>query len=126
MSDSAGDNEADHYIFRTLEGEPIKYDSQPAHIPGTLHEIKACCERTGAFMDLLEDGAVMLSNGKLAIDNTDNIAFISGAHAGAKVYSFDDPCPSTAVRIGEYNRAALAATPSRRPVAPSPDDAQLT
>ena len=39
MSDSAGDNEADHYIFRTLEGDPIKYDSQPAHIPGTLHEI---------------------------------------------------------------------------------------
>ena len=54
MGDSAAETiKPDHYIFRTIDNEPIKYDGNPAHIPGVLHEIEQCCIRTGKFVPLL-------------------------------------------------------------------------
>ena len=42
-----------------IDGEPIQFDGNPAHMPGVLHEVNECIKRTGIFKLLLEDGCVL-------------------------------------------------------------------
>ena len=39
--------------------EPLRYDGNKAKLPGLLAEIWDCCERTGKFRPLIENGAVL-------------------------------------------------------------------
>ena len=94
-----------------IDGEPIQFDGNPAHMPGVLHEVNECIRRTGIFKLLLEDGCV-LSGSKLAIDSPDAIPFLRGVVAddpsilaGAAKFSAANPCPPTPQR-----RAALGAS----------------
>ena len=52
-----------------------------------------------------------LSNGALAIDQTDSIQFIEKLLPHAVQYNFFKPCPPTVQRIALYNMKALAASP---------------
>ena len=125
-SDSAGGdktsittNTTDYPIFRTTDGDEIRYNDNPATIPGVMYEIQLCLKRTGTYLMLLKHRAVELSSGGLAVDSADAIPFIEGTLPGAKEYSFEDPCPSTQARYHEFNVSALSATPRRATVTPS-------
>ena len=43
----------------TSSKEPLRYDGNKAKLPGLLAEIWDCCERTGKFRPLIENGAVL-------------------------------------------------------------------
>ena len=83
--------------------EPIRYNSNPATIPGIMYDIHQWIARTGHFKTLLEHRAVALSNGALAIDQTDSIQFIDKQLLRAEQHDFFNPCPATEVRIANYN-----------------------
>ena len=48
-----------------IDGEPIRFSGNPAHVAGCLHELGLFFQRTGYFMALITDDAVLLSNGRL-------------------------------------------------------------
>ena len=52
-----------------IDGEPIIYDGNPAHVEGILHELSEWTARTGHYVTLLENNAVLLPNGKMAVDS---------------------------------------------------------
>ena len=52
-----------------IDGEPIIYDGNPAHVEGILHELSEWTARTGHYVTLLENNAVLLANGKMAVDS---------------------------------------------------------
>ena len=83
--------------------EPIRYNSNPATIPGIMYDIHQWIARTGHFKTLLEHRAVALSNGALAIDQTDSIQFIDKQLLRAEQHDFFNPCPATEIRIANYN-----------------------
>ena len=89
-----------------IDGEPIKFSGNPAHALGTLEAIKLCWQRTRQFQPLLENGAVLLSNGKLAIDNLQAVSFLNGDQTDPVAYGFDQPCPDTATRIANFDADA--------------------
>ena len=43
-----------------IDGEPITYDGNPAHVEGILHELSEWTARTGHYVTLLENNAVLL------------------------------------------------------------------
>ena len=58
-SDSAGGdktsittNTTDYPIFRTIDGDEIRYNDNPATIPGVMYEIQLCLKRTGTYLML--------------------------------------------------------------------------
>ena len=110
-----------YHIFTNKWGDAIMYDSNPACIPGVLHDINECIQRTGFYQLLLEDRAVPLPNGSLAIDHPDSINFIEKRFPNATKYGWDKPCPDTRARYGEYNVKALSSTPARKTVTPTND-----
>ena len=61
-----------------IDGEPITYDGNPAHVEGILHELSEWTARTGHYMTLLENNAVLLPNGKMAVDSIAAVLFVSG------------------------------------------------
>ena len=66
-------------------------------------------QRTGNFKSLLEDGAVLLSNGKLAVDNLNAVLLVTGVNKDPDGgYSFEKPCPGTEIRITKYDADATA------------------
>ena len=67
-----------------------------------------CCERTGKFRPLIENGAVLSSKGSTIIDSVQNIPFLTGVYADTRdIY---DPCPPTVLR-----RASSSTTASTAP-----------
>ena len=68
-SDSAGGdktsittNTTDYPIFRTIDGDEIRHNDNPATIPGVMYEIQLCLKRTGIYLMLLKHRAVELSS----------------------------------------------------------------
>ena len=59
-------------------GDPIRFNSNPATINGVMFEIEKAMKRTGDVHTCFQHLAVELSNGGLAIDSSDAIAFIEG------------------------------------------------
>ena len=101
------------------DGTPIKWPagSNPAHLPGILHELKRCFERNGQFIALFENNAVPVGH-KLAVDSVQAIKFITGMVSDPVARGFDSPCPNTETRISQFNVHATAskkATFSRDP-----------
>ena len=58
-----------------IDGDPITFDGNPAHMSGVLYEIQMCIERTGTFKLLVEENVVLVGS-KLAIDHPDAISFL--------------------------------------------------
>ena len=73
-------------------------------------------------MALIEDGAVPLSNGRLAIDHPSAIQFTSGRVVDATSYDFYNPCPPTSQRIAIYDAARTSAGKATFVVQKAPDD----
>ena len=106
-----------------IDGEPITYDGNPAHVEGILHELSEWTARTGHYMTLLENNAVLLPNGKMAVDSIAAVLFVSGEKDDGGKYSFHTPCPATSERIKKFDAEAVR-TSSATFTAPSkmPDE----
>ena len=74
-----------------IDGEPITYDGNPAHVEGVLHELSEWTARTGHYVTLLENNAVLLTNGKMAVDSIAAVLFVSGEKDDGGTYSFHAP-----------------------------------
>ena len=85
-----------------IDGEPITYDGNPAHVEGILHELSEWTARTGHYVTLLENNAVLLANGKMAVDSIAAVLFVSGEKNDGGSYSFHAPCPATSARIKKH------------------------
>ena len=106
-----------------IDGEPITYDGNPAHVEGILHELSEWTARTGHYVTLLENNAVLLANGMMAVDSVAAVLFVSGEKDDGGTYSFHAPCPATSERIKKFD-AEAARTSSATFTAPSkmPDE----
>ena len=92
-----------------IDGNRISFKGNPAYVAGALFEASQYYERTGFYESLIKDGAVSLSNGKLALDSVKCVSFVSGAVDDPEPYSFQNPCPPSTERIAKYNAAQLVA-----------------
>ena len=97
------------HIPTDIDGNKIEWDDNPAYLAGALYECSLFYERTGLFEALIKDGAVALSNGKLAVDSASAVSFVSGITADAAAHDFFHPCPPTPARITAYDAAQTAA-----------------
>jgi hypothetical protein len=88
--------------------EPIIWTGNDAHIEGTLLDVGRYYERVGLFQPLFENRAVLLSNGKLAVETVQAVPFVNGTFSDPR--SFDDPCPPTVERVAEHRTRTLAAS----------------
>ena len=128
MSTSTHDKESEYeapsvkYIPVDIHGNRIIWEDNPAYLSGALYEASEYYKRTGAFMALIEDGAVPLSNGRLAIDHPSAIQFTSGRVVDATSYDFYNPCPPTSQRIAIYDAARTSAGKATFVVQKAPDD----
>ena len=95
----------------TSTGESVKYSNNPAELPGVRHEIDECLRRTGAFELLIKHGASRLPNGKLAVEDVNNIPFVTGAVDDPLLasYTYANPCPDTPARVNAFNAIRPAA-----------------
>ena len=120
--DDSTSNKSHSIIPLDIDNQPITYSGNPAHVLGCLYEVSLFYERHGYFKALLEDGAVALSNGKLAVDSIQAVNFIQGINPDPVAYGFDEPCPPTAKRIQRFDDAARAAsTPAFKLITAMPD-----
>ena len=85
--------------------EPILWDENLATIPCILSAVGKYLKRNGLFGPLLEQRAVALSNGKLAVDTVQAVYFASGKADDPR--NFDDPCPPTPTRLADVNAARV-------------------
>ena len=74
-----------------IDGNKITYSSNPAFLPGVLHELSEYYERTKAFGPLIKDGVVPLSGGKTAVDSLSAVSFVSGITPDPGVFGFYKP-----------------------------------
>ena len=93
----------------------VKYSDNPAELPGAQYEIMKALRRAGAFTLLVEHNASRLRNGTIAVDDVNNIPFVTGLiiDPDQPSYSFEKPCPGTTSRIAALNvqRAATGEAP---------------
>ena len=106
--DAAHDTPVDKLAPTDIDGEPIVWAGNPAHLEGVLHEAALFYERHGLFQPLLHEGGVLLSNGKLAVDSLNSVSFVAGTVSDPYTRGFSNPCPPTPTRIAEFNTAAAA------------------
>ena len=108
--DSETTDKTDLHIPSDSEGDPITWDGNKAHLEGILADMDEWGARTGHFVALVENRAVLLSNGNLAVDSMQAVQFLNGAvpDLRATPFSHSDPCPDTETRITNYNTLATA------------------
>ena len=94
-------------VITDQDHHPVTVDHNPAHFDGFLAEIADFARRSGKFLELLEHG-ITFRGAKTVVDSVSAIPFIQGKVTGAKFYSAYDPCPPTAQRIVDHNKAAAA------------------
>ena len=92
-----------------IDNNPIIYEGNPAHIPGLLHELGGWVERTGNFKELIEHGAVLLPNAKVAFDSVHSVKFYRGDAIDGDTYTILNPCPNTGARINKFDAIATVA-----------------
>ena len=118
-SNSANTVSSDILVPVDTDKEPIVCEDNDAYILGTLHEVGRYYARVGLFQPHFAHRAVVLSNGKMAIDSVSAVSFTTGVFADPR--SFDDPCPPTVQRLADYNaRLTAAGRPAVTPAATIP------
>ena len=90
---------------KTEAGDNVKYSGNPAELPGARYETMKAMRRAGAFTLLVEHNAARLKNGTIAVDDVNNIPFVTGLlnDPDQSSYDFEKPCPDTASRINAVN-----------------------
>ena len=104
-----------------LDNSPIQWDGNPAHIEGALHEAGKYYVRNGLFQALIKHNAVLLSNGKTAVESLNAVPFVTGQLTYGTGHTFDDPCPPTRERIALYNATHAGTASPFKPIDKIPD-----
>ena len=81
-------------------GEPILYTGNPAELTGILEALDEHFINNGLFQPLLTHGAVLLRNGKVAVDSFTSATFLTDPAYAAGVGSFAEPYESAAKSVG--------------------------
>ena len=104
--DDAKDTETSRSIPCTADGIKITIGNNKAAIAGALHEISRWSTRTGMHVDLIQNRAVPLSNGRLAVESPLSIPFIQESLVDQTRYylSADKTtiCPTVADRASAH------------------------
>ena len=90
-----------HLVPHYPNKEPIVFSGNDAEIAGIMHELKLFLVRVDKHQPLLSDRAVLVSNGKTAVDSVHAIPFLMGNLADA--HDFDDPPPLSPARFTAAN-----------------------
>ena len=87
---------------KTEAGDIVKYSGNPAELPGARYETMKAMRRAGAFTLLVEHNASRLRNGTIAVDDVNNIPFVTGLLCQIhKRYGFiSNACGSDRVKFG--------------------------
>ena len=95
---------------KTEAGDIVKFSGNPAELPGARYETTKALRRAGAFTLLVEHNASRLKNGTIAVDNVNNIPFVTGLldDPDQASYTFEKPCPDTSSRITKLNAQRTA------------------
>jgi hypothetical protein len=101
LSDRSTLTESNIFIPVSTDKVRLEWDGNDATILGLLHETGRYYRRKGLFQPLLQDRAVALSNGRLAVEHPSAVHFITGVISENR--NFDDPCPPTVDRLQEHN-----------------------
>ena len=120
---SADQQPLDKYVPVYSDNTPIKWPagSNPAHLPGILHEIGRFFTRKGHFIALLENNAVTVGT-KLAVEHISSVKFVTGLAFDPMTYGYESPCPPTEARIRAFDaRATASKTQSFSRDAPPPE-----
>ena len=88
------------------DGQPLSYGGNLAALGGFLHEIKEFYIRHDLFRLLFEQRAVLLPNGKVAVDDMRAVQFLKELVKEPVAYDFDNPPPPTPARIQAQNTAS--------------------
>ena len=104
------DAESRVITVKTEAGDIVKYSGNPAELPGARFETKKALLRSGAFTLLIKHNASRLRNGVIAVEDVDNIMFVTELvnDPDQASYSFEKPCPGTASRIAALNISRAA------------------
>lgn len=86
-----------------IDGVPIKWYGNPAHVEGVTYELEQWLSRIGTYESLFQHNAVLTANGKLAVDNLQAVSFITGVTSDPIAHSYSNPCPETPARISRFN-----------------------
>ena len=108
------------YLPVDIDNNPILLVDNPAHILGALHEVDLYFQCTGEFEALLQNRAVLLSNGKLAVESATAALFVSGSLADPERHDFDNPCPPIAGRMANYSTTLTLRSTAATPLSPPP------
>ena len=77
MSDDDNTNNTVHHDFPVdTDQQEMLYNDNPASLIGLLHEVDRFYETNGYFQPLITHGAVLLGDGRLAIEHPSIIPFI--------------------------------------------------
>ena len=101
LSDRSALPESNIFIPVSTDKARLEWDGNDATILGLLHETGRYYRRKGLFQPLLQDRAVALSNGRLAVEHPSAVLFLTNVITENR--SFDDPCPPTVDRLQEHN-----------------------
>lgn len=93
--------ESNIFIPVSTDKSRLEWDGNDATILGLLYETGRYYRRKGLFQPLLQDRAVALSNGRLAVEHPSAVLFLTNVISEKR--DFDDPCPPTVERLQEHN-----------------------
>ncbi|KOO45985.1 hypothetical protein Ctob_016633, partial [Chrysochromulina tobinii] len=103
-------------------GEPILYTGNPAELTGILEALNEHFVNNGMFQPLLTHGAVLLRNGKVAVDSFTTATFLTDSTYKAGVGSFAEPYESAAKSIAKYNATPAGKKTALTEVTTKPTD----
>ena len=103
-------------------GEPIVYTGNPAELTGILEALDEHFINNGLFQPLLTHGAVLLRNGKVAVDSFTTATFLTDPDYADGVGSFEDPYMSTTASIAKYNASPAGKAKALTAVTTKPAD----
>ena len=101
LSDRSTLPESNIFIPVSTDKARLEWDGNDATILGLLYETGRYYRRKGLFQPLLQDRAVALSNGRLAVEHPSAVLFLTNVISESR--NFDDPCPPTVDRLQEHN-----------------------
>ena len=92
---------------KTESGDLVNYSGNPAELPGVRYETRRAMKRAGAFTLLIKHNASRLKNGVICTEDLDSVPIVTQVIPDDDVddYSYEQPCPSTTVRLTNINAA---------------------
>lgn len=101
IDDSSNTDKLDWWVPVYPDGTRIFSKDNDAAIEGKLYDYGKWSVRTGHFQPYFSDRAVLLSNGRLAVEHVSSVTFVNGIANDPR--DFNNPAPPILKRVVEYN-----------------------